>query len=120
MLIVEQDARVRIGLVALLSDTDGLVVAGACGDASQAVELAARLAPDVVLLGLLVSADKAGLALLRHFCGRGLAVVALSARSGLRAQALQAGAAAFLERGCQPDAIITALRSTASGRRSRP
>lgn len=122
MLIVDEDARVRTGLVALLADTDGLVVVGACGDASQAVQLAARLMPDVVLLGLLLPEAEDGLRLLRHLCGRGRAVVALSARGGLRVQALHAGAAAFLEKGCEPDAIVAALRcsATVSRRPSRP
>ncbi|MGH3823082.1 MAG: response regulator [Pseudonocardiaceae bacterium] len=113
MLIVDEDARVRTGLAALLTDTDGLMVAGACGDMSQAVRLAARLVPDVVLLDLLLPEHEVGLTLLRHLCGRGLAVVVLSARGGLRVQALHAGAAAFLEKGCQPDAIVAALRSSA-------
>lgn len=92
-----------------------------CGDASQAVRLAARLVPDVVLLGLLLPEAETGLTLLRHLCGRGLAVVVLSARGGLRVQALHDGAAAFLEKGCEPDAIVAALRSASvSMRPPRP
>ena len=122
MLIVDDDARVRTGLAALLADADGLVVAGACGDASQAVQLAARLAPDVVLLDLLLPEVEDGLTLLRHLCGRGLAVVALSVRGRLSVPALHAGAAAFLEKGCEPDAIVAALRdsATVSTRPCRP
>lgn len=113
MLIVDDDARVRTGLAALLADADGLVVAGACGDAAQAVRLAARLVPDVVLLDLLLPEAEDGLTLLRHLRGRGLAVVALSVRGGLRITALHAGAAVFLEKGGEPDAIIAALRASA-------
>lgn len=93
-----------------------------CGDATQAVRLAARLVPDVVLLDLMLPEAEAGLALLRHLCSRGLAVVALSARGGLRSRALHAGAAAFLEKGGDPAAIVTALRdsATVSRRPSRP
>jgi DNA-binding NarL/FixJ family response regulator len=115
VLIIDEDARVLAGLIALLADTDGLVVAGTSGDASQTVQLAARLAPDVVLLGLPVPEHETGLPLLQQLRRRELAVVVLSARGGLRGQALHAGAATFLEKGCQPDAIIAALRHSAPG-----
>lgn len=50
LLVVDDHTLFRRGLIALLGQDDGLVVVGEAGDAAEALRLAPRLAPQVILL----------------------------------------------------------------------
>ena len=50
LLVVDDHTLFRRGLVALLGQDDGLLVVGEAGDAAEALRLAPRLAPQVILL----------------------------------------------------------------------
>src|SRR5262249_62268456 len=50
LLVVDDQAVVRLGFTALLDSQDDMSVVGSAGDGQQAVRLAARLNPDVVLI----------------------------------------------------------------------
>jgi DNA-binding NarL/FixJ family response regulator len=52
VLLVDDHAIVREGLRALLDQTESLTIVGEASDGSEALELAARLQPDVVLMDL--------------------------------------------------------------------
>lgn len=52
VLIVDDHHVVRVGLRALLESAPGVAVAGECGRGLEALELAAKLKPDVVLLDM--------------------------------------------------------------------
>ena len=54
VLIVDDHAVVREGLRAFLELQDGIEVAGEAGDGAEAIELAQRLAPDVILMDLVM------------------------------------------------------------------
>ena len=56
VLLVDDHAVVREGLRAFLALQQGIAVVGEAGNGEEAVELAARLAPDVVLLDLVMPA----------------------------------------------------------------
>jgi DNA-binding NarL/FixJ family response regulator len=111
VLLVDDDARVRNALRALLSSTQGLAVAGEASSAPDALQADEQLGPDVVLLDLLLPTAGDGLEVLRRLVGRGRTVVALSIRVQLRRAALDAGAAAFVEKGVSPDVLLEVLRS---------
>ncbi len=50
VLVVDDEALLRTAFTALIEAEDDLRVVGEAADGKQAVELAARLAPDVVLM----------------------------------------------------------------------
>ena len=52
VLIVDDQALVRMGLRALVASESGLVVAGEAGDGAEAVASARALHPDVVLMDI--------------------------------------------------------------------
>src|SRR5262245_9840012 len=56
VLLVDDHALVRAGVARLLADEDAFEVVGECGDAGEAVRLARRLEPDVVVLDIQLGA----------------------------------------------------------------
>jgi DNA-binding NarL/FixJ family response regulator len=52
LLVVDDQAVVRLGFTALLDSQDDMAVVGAAGDGQQAIRLAAQLKPDVVLMDI--------------------------------------------------------------------
>ncbi|MDQ4024493.1 MAG: response regulator [Actinomycetota bacterium] len=111
VLVVDNDARVRAALCALIGSSPGLSVAGEASSRSAAYAAMEALRPDVVVLDILLPSAADGLEVLKDLAATGRPVVALSIRYGLRAAALDAGAVAFVEKYAGPDALLETLRS---------
>ncbi len=118
MLIADDHPVVRQGLRVLLGVQDGLEVVGEAADGAAAVELAAALTPDVILLDLKLPGMD-GLGVLGELRVRGIAARTLvltsmtdEASVGL---AVRAGAAGFLYKDVDPDALVRAIRSVHDG-----
>ena len=118
VLIVDDHPVVRQGLRALLEVQDGIEVVGETGDGDGALALAARHAPDVILLDLKLPVMD-GIAVLRELRESGRRVRALVLTSApdrtLVSLAVQAGAAGFLYKDVDPDALVRAIRSVHDG-----
>ena len=119
VLIVDDHPLVRAGLRSLLEQTSDLCVVGSAEDGQQAVELAAQLQPDVVLLDVRMP-GVSGLEIVGRL--RDLrpapAVVMLSSageQSTVR-RALDAGALGFVLKDSPPDQLLDGLREVAAGR----
>ncbi len=110
VLVVDNDARVRAALCALIGSSPGLSVAGEASARSVAYQANEKLCPDVVVLDILLPTADEGLELLKDLAVNRRAVVALSIRDGLRTAAFAAGAAAFVEKYAGPDALLETLR----------
>jgi DNA-binding NarL/FixJ family response regulator len=112
VLVVDDDVRVRAAIAQTIAlEADMMVVADAA-DSANAMASAERTNPAVALVDVLLPNEAAGLALVRNLKWRlGCAVVAMSVRSGLRQAALESGAAAFVEKGSDIDAILNAVRA---------
>jgi DNA-binding NarL/FixJ family response regulator len=118
VLIADDHPVVRQGLQVLLSVQDDIEVVGEAADGGQALELAAALDPDVLLLDLKLPVldGVAVLAELRDRRARTRALVLTSAAEGaLVSRAVQAGAAGFLYKDVDPDALVRAVRSVHDG-----
>ena len=59
-MIVDDHPSVRLGLKVLLEQAAGVEVVGEAGDAAGAVELAAKLEPDLVVLDLRLQGEASG------------------------------------------------------------
>jgi DNA-binding NarL/FixJ family response regulator len=118
VLIADDHPVVRQGLQVLLSVTDDIEVVGEAADGGQAVAMAAELRPDVILLDLKLPVMD-GIAVLRGLRESGCGVRALVLTSApdrtLVPLAVQAGAAGFLYKDVDPDALVRAIRSVHDG-----
>ena len=118
VLIADDHPVVRQGLQVLLGVQDDIDVVGEAADGTAAVAMAAALDPDVILLDLkLPGLD--GVEVLRALRDRGLRARALVLTSAtertLVSRAVQAGAAGFLYKDVDPDALVRAVRSVNDG-----
>ena len=118
VLIADDHPVVRQGLRVLLSLEDDIEVVGEVGDGGEAVELAAALVPDVILLDLKLPVLD-GLGVLADLRDRGLPartlVLTSVADQASVTVAMRAGAAGFLYKDVDPDALVRAVRSVRDG-----
>jgi DNA-binding NarL/FixJ family response regulator len=118
VLVADDQATVRDGLVTLLELTDGVDVVGAAADGVQAVRLTAELAPDVVLMDLrMPHLDGAGATaqIVASHPGTAVLVLTTYADDESLAGALRAGARGYLTKDAGRAELAAAVRSVASG-----
>lgn len=118
VLIADDHAVVRQGIRVLLDLQDDIEVVGEAGDGAEVVELAAALAPDVILLDLKLPGTDglAALAELRDRGGAARVLVLTSATDEASVMiAMRAGAGGFLYKDVDPDALVRAVRSVHDG-----
>lgn len=118
VVIADDHPVVRQGLAVLLDVQDDIELVGEANDGHEAVRLTLEHAPDVLLLDLkLPGLD--GLGVLGELRARGVRTRVLVLTSAVGptspALALQAGAAGFLYKDVDPDALVRAIRSVHDG-----
>ena len=118
VLIADDHPVVRQGLAVLLEVQDDIALIGQAADGAEAVSLAVTHNPDVLLLDLKLPVLD-GLGVLAELRSRGLPTKTLVLTSAAGpagpAVALQAGAAGFLYKDVDPDALVRAIRSVHDG-----
>ena len=118
VLIVDDHPVVRQGLRALLSVQDDMAVAGEAGDGPTALELAASLAPDVILLDLkLPGMDGPAVlsALGEAGCTARVLVLTSATDPASASRAMRSGAAGVLYKDTDPDALVRGIRAVHDG-----
>lgn len=119
VLLVDDQAHVRVGWRMRLSLEPDIVVVGEAADGRQALSLAAALEPDVVLMDVEMPAMD-GITAADHLKegGGACAVVVTSIydNAATRARALAAGAAAFVGKQEPIDTVLAAIRACAHRR----
>ncbi len=118
VLLADDQPMLRAGLRAVFAGAGGLTVVGEARDGVEAVDLARRLLPDVVVMDLrLPRVD--GLAATRSIAGSGLPVrvLILTGHGGEEhvLGAVAAGAAGFLGKDVPPGELVAAVRTVAAG-----
>jgi two-component system invasion response regulator UvrY len=118
--IVDDHAIVRSGLRQYLSDHVDIRVTGEAANGSEALELARQGEVDVLLLDLSMP-DQSGVDALAAIKARfpDLAVLILSGfpETHYATTLLRQGASGYLNKECDPEEIVTAIRTVARGRR---
>ena len=123
VLVVDDDFMVARIHTAFVERTDGFVVVGAARTGAEALDLAATLEPDLVLLDVHLP-DISGLEVLERLRaqGRGVAVVMVTAERGAAAvrAALHGGAMQYLVKPFEYDDLADRLRQVAAALASLP
>jgi DNA-binding NarL/FixJ family response regulator len=118
VLVVDDHQMVRAGIVALLAATADVVVVGQAGDGCEAVDVAARTLPDVVLMDLsmprLDGVEATRRILEEEPATKVVVLTSFSDRQRV-SEALTAGAVGYLLKDCEPVDLLAAVRSAAAG-----
>jgi DNA-binding NarL/FixJ family response regulator len=118
VLITDDHAIVRTGLAQLLGTTNDLVLVGEAADGARAVELAAELRPDVVLMDLSMPGTD-GVRATASIVGdnpdvRVLVLTSFSDQTRIL-DALEAGADGYLLKHSEPEVILAGIREVMAG-----
>jgi len=121
VLVVDDHAVVRKGVLALLATEPGIEVVGEASTGIEAVERAESLRPDVVLMDLKLP-DLDGVEAMRRIRARqpGTQILVLTSFSSdaLLFPAVKAGAVGYLLKDARPEELVQAIRNSAAGKTS--
>jgi len=120
-MVVDDHALVRSGLRAVLGTTDDCTVVGEAGTGEEALDVAAEVAPDVVVMDLSmpgIGGVAATAELRARFPGLRVLVLTTFADDDRVRAALSAGATGYLLKDATPDDVVRAVR--AAGRDEVP
>ncbi|WP_409184934.1 response regulator [Amycolatopsis sp. VS8301801F10] len=118
VLVVDDQDLVRAGLVALLAAAPGVEVVGEARDGLQAVEEAARVRPEVILMDIRLPSLDGVSATARILAGPDKPRVLILTVFDLDEyvyRALRAGAAGFLLKDSPPETLISGIQAVARG-----
>ncbi|MER6117042.1 response regulator transcription factor [Streptomyces sp. A0642] len=120
ILLCDDHAVVRAGLLALLGSEPDIEVVGEAGSGEEAVALAAKLTPDVVLMDLQLGEGIDGVETTRRIVAGtdGVHVLVLTTydTDADITRAIEAGATGYLLKAERPEELFAAIRSAAQGR----
>ncbi|MEV4433109.1 response regulator transcription factor [Streptomyces sp. NPDC049555] len=118
VLLCDDHAVVRAGLLALLGSEPGFEVVGEAGSGEEAVAAAARLRPDVVLMDLQLGPGIDGVEATRRIAATGTHVLVLTTydTDADITRAIAAGATGYLLKAERPEELFAALHDAAQGR----
>ena len=119
VLLCDDQALVTDGLQLILETDASIEVVGAASDGSQAVELAARLKPDIVLMDLKMpgmNGVQATYAIRRDHPEIPVLVLTTFDDDAWVLDAIRSGAAGYLLKDTPRDRLITAIKDTVAGK----
>jgi DNA-binding NarL/FixJ family response regulator len=118
ILIVDDQAFLRMGLRMALDAEDDIAIAGEAGDGFEAVQITAALKPDVVLMDVrmpLMDGVEATRQIIDSGSSSRVIILTTFDLDDYVYAALQAGASGFLLKDAPPTDLLSAIRAVASG-----
>ncbi|AKZ56478.1 Transcriptional regulatory protein LiaR [Streptomyces ambofaciens ATCC 23877] len=121
ILVCDDHVVVRAGLLALLDSAPGIEVVGEAGTGEEALALAARLAPDVVLMDLQLGEGIDGVETTRRLTAASggpphVLVLTTYDTDADITRAIEAGATGYLLKAERPEELFAAIHAAAQGR----
>lgn len=119
IVVAEDHTLIRKTLSASLQQEEDMEVVGQAADGDAAMELAAKLQPDIVIMDVSMPPVLSGLEATRWICSTWpeVKVIGLSMHSHKQyvAEMLKAGARGYLLKDAEFDELLTAIRAVAQG-----
>jgi DNA-binding NarL/FixJ family response regulator len=118
VIVVDDQLMIRAGLCAIVGSQDDMEVVAEAGDGATALDLAARLHPDVVLMDIRMPGMDGLTATARLTAGENpprVLVLTTFHQDAYVFQALRAGASGFLLKDSDPAELVAAIRVIAAG-----
>ena len=119
ILVADDHAVVRKGLLALVDTEEGMEVVGEAADGTEAMEKAASLSPDVILLDLImprVDGIEAIRGIRNHDPEARILLLTSYAEDEKVLEAIELGAVGCLLKDATPEQLLQAIRDVCSGR----
>ena len=120
LLIADDHAIVRTGLVALLESSGGITIVGETDDGDAAVRMVRKCRPDIVIMDILMPGKNgidATAEIKKKFPGTKVLILTTSTVSDDLSAALAAGADGAVTKSTANKTLLAAVRSVAEGRR---
>ncbi|CAG7595058.1 response regulator [Leucobacter soli] len=120
VLIVDDQALIRQAVSDILATHEGISVVGQAADGAAAIELAARLRPDIVLMDIRMPGID-GIRATAEICadpeltGTRVLVLTTFEEDDVVVAALRAGASGFIGKGAEPEEIARAVQAVHAG-----
>jgi len=116
IVIADDDAAIRLTLGALVGRTEGMEVVGEAEDADQAIEMAVRRRPDLVLLDFDMPAGggvRAATEIREASPDTRLVAISADASQGAMLDMSRAGAVGYIVKGSPDEEVVRVIRSSA-------
>ena len=118
ILIVDDHALMRVGMRNILEREPDFVVVGEADDGRSAIEAAAELSPDIILMDLSLPAPggiETTQRIKRELPATGIIILAVDEDEDALFDAIRSGAAAFILKDVGPDDLVTIIRRVSGG-----
>ena len=120
VLVVDDQSLIRQAVTSILSDADGVAVIGQAQDGREAVDLARRLRPDVVIMDIRMP-ELDGIGATAEICAdpaladTKVLILTTFEEDEYLVAALRSGASGFIGKGAEPNEIVYAVRAVHAG-----
>lgn len=119
ILVVDDHAMIRLGLIGALSSEFGMEVIAQARNGREAIELHAKLTPDITLMDGILP-DMHGVEATREILTKNpeakIILISINETAEDIRRALEAGVRGYVPKSCELDTIADAIRSVASGK----
>jgi two-component system NarL family response regulator len=119
ILVVDDHAMIRLGLIGALSSEPGMEVVGQARNGREAIELQSKLAPDITLMDGILP-DMHGVDATREILAKDpdakIILISINETAEDVRRAMEAGVRGYVPKSCEQDIIVRAIRSVASGK----